>query len=261
MNDRPIHHVSYIVHDIPKAVDQWVDAIGAGPFFHLGEHVEFDEKLLEGEPCVSITPRRRQVGPDLPRADRAPRGHPGARVAPLHRRCRWQQHRPYRLHRRRPCRRERAPGGRRDAQVPEFAPRAFQISFHDAPLLGRAIEVHENTDAINELFALSRSRSEPIAGTASSSVWQEAAASCLRISPAAGGESTGRRRRHSSIAFGVEASIGELQERSSSRRRGGFTPGESRTSAHARTADPDNRDVGSICGGARKNRYAQPFCG
>jgi hypothetical protein len=37
MNHRPIHHVCYIVDDIPKAVDQWVEATGAGPFFHLGE--------------------------------------------------------------------------------------------------------------------------------------------------------------------------------------------------------------------------------
>src|ERR671914_2626797 len=52
MNDRPIHHVCYIVDDIPKAVDQWVEATGAGPFFHLGEHVEFEETLLDGERCV-----------------------------------------------------------------------------------------------------------------------------------------------------------------------------------------------------------------
>jgi hypothetical protein len=52
MNDRPIHHVCYIVDDIPNAVDQCVEATGAGPFFHLGEHVEFEETLLEGEPCV-----------------------------------------------------------------------------------------------------------------------------------------------------------------------------------------------------------------
>jgi catechol 2,3-dioxygenase-like lactoylglutathione lyase family enzyme len=39
LNDRPIHHVCYIVDDLPKAVDQWVEATGAGPFFHLGEHV------------------------------------------------------------------------------------------------------------------------------------------------------------------------------------------------------------------------------
>jgi hypothetical protein len=57
------------------------------------------------------------------------------------------------------------------------------------------------------------------------------------------------------MAFGVEASIGELQERSPRRGRGGFVPRESRASAHARTADPDNRDVGSIGGGAGKNRY------
>src|SRR5215211_5948078 len=52
MNDRPIHHVCYIVDDIPTAVDQWVETTGAGPFFHLGQHVEFEETLLEGEPCV-----------------------------------------------------------------------------------------------------------------------------------------------------------------------------------------------------------------
>jgi hypothetical protein len=35
MNDRPIHHLCYIVDDIPKAVDHWVEATGAGPFFRL----------------------------------------------------------------------------------------------------------------------------------------------------------------------------------------------------------------------------------
>ena len=52
MNYRPMHHVCYIVDDIPTAVAQWVEVAGAGPFFHLGEHVEFDETLLEGEPCL-----------------------------------------------------------------------------------------------------------------------------------------------------------------------------------------------------------------
>jgi catechol 2,3-dioxygenase-like lactoylglutathione lyase family enzyme len=45
MNDRPIHHVCYIVDDIPKAVDQWVEAIGAGPFFHLIELHEVTPEL------------------------------------------------------------------------------------------------------------------------------------------------------------------------------------------------------------------------
>jgi catechol 2,3-dioxygenase-like lactoylglutathione lyase family enzyme len=62
MNDRPIHHVCYIVDDIPKAVDQWVEATGAGPFFHLGQHVEFEETLLEGEPRVFDQPRRSASG-------------------------------------------------------------------------------------------------------------------------------------------------------------------------------------------------------
>src|SRR5215208_4808668 len=52
MNHRRIHHVCYIVDDIPKAVHQWVATTGAGPFFHLGQHVEFEETQLDGEPCV-----------------------------------------------------------------------------------------------------------------------------------------------------------------------------------------------------------------
>jgi hypothetical protein len=36
MNDRPIHHVCYIVGDLPKAVDQWVEATGADGFSVAG---------------------------------------------------------------------------------------------------------------------------------------------------------------------------------------------------------------------------------
>jgi catechol 2,3-dioxygenase-like lactoylglutathione lyase family enzyme len=49
---RLLHHVCYVVDDIPTAVDRWVEATGAGPFLHLGDHVTFEETLLEGEPCV-----------------------------------------------------------------------------------------------------------------------------------------------------------------------------------------------------------------
>jgi catechol 2,3-dioxygenase-like lactoylglutathione lyase family enzyme len=52
MHHRPLHHVCYVVDDIAMAVDRWVETTGAGPFFHLGEHVAFEETLLEGEPCV-----------------------------------------------------------------------------------------------------------------------------------------------------------------------------------------------------------------
>jgi hypothetical protein len=37
LNDRPIHHVCYIVDDMPKAVDQWVEVTGAtGSALRLG---------------------------------------------------------------------------------------------------------------------------------------------------------------------------------------------------------------------------------
>lgn len=49
---RPIHHINYLVEDIPAAVDQWVATTGAGPFFWLGEDIEFDESEFRGEPCL-----------------------------------------------------------------------------------------------------------------------------------------------------------------------------------------------------------------
>ena len=147
MNDRPIHHVCYIVDDIPKAVHQWVATTGAGPFFHLGQHVEFEETQLDGEPCVfdhasaigSWGPifvelmQLHEVTPAL--ASRVHRGHI-AYVVDL----------------------PAAESERLEAAgMPKFLhlrQGPIQIAMHEAPLLGHAIEVHENTDAIRELFAL-----------------------------------------------------------------------------------------------------------
>lgn len=49
---RPIQHVCYIVEDIPRAVERWVACFGAGPFFWLGRHIQFDETSYRGGPCV-----------------------------------------------------------------------------------------------------------------------------------------------------------------------------------------------------------------
>jgi hypothetical protein len=49
---RGVHHVNYLVEDIPAAVDRWVEVFGAGPFFWLGERIEFDECNFRGESCV-----------------------------------------------------------------------------------------------------------------------------------------------------------------------------------------------------------------
>jgi len=46
-----IHHVGYVVEDIPRAVDWAVSALGAGPFFEI-EHLEFDEVTYNGEPAA-----------------------------------------------------------------------------------------------------------------------------------------------------------------------------------------------------------------
>jgi catechol 2,3-dioxygenase-like lactoylglutathione lyase family enzyme len=46
-----IHHVGYVVEDIPAAVEWAVSTLGAGPFF-LIEHLGFDEVTYRGEPAL-----------------------------------------------------------------------------------------------------------------------------------------------------------------------------------------------------------------
>jgi len=155
MNDRPIHHVCYIVDDIPKAVDQWVETTGAGPFFHLGEHIEFDEMLLEGEPCTFDHSSAigkwgpiflelielHEVTPEL-ESRYYTGGAGGSNIA----------HIAYLVD---------DPAAESDRLEAAGMSKFFylrqgpvQISVHDAPLLGHAIEVLENTDEINGLFGL-----------------------------------------------------------------------------------------------------------
>jgi catechol 2,3-dioxygenase-like lactoylglutathione lyase family enzyme len=46
-----IHHIGYVVEDIPRAVDWAVSTLGAGPFFAI-EHLEFDEVTYDGAPAA-----------------------------------------------------------------------------------------------------------------------------------------------------------------------------------------------------------------
>jgi catechol 2,3-dioxygenase-like lactoylglutathione lyase family enzyme len=51
VNRPPVHHVGYVVDDIPAAVDWAVSALGAGPFF-LIDHLPFDSVTFQGEPAA-----------------------------------------------------------------------------------------------------------------------------------------------------------------------------------------------------------------
>jgi catechol 2,3-dioxygenase-like lactoylglutathione lyase family enzyme len=46
-----IHHVGYVVPDLPRAIEWWTRTLGAGPFVVL-EHIPFDEVTYEGSPAV-----------------------------------------------------------------------------------------------------------------------------------------------------------------------------------------------------------------
>jgi hypothetical protein len=48
---RPIRHVGFNVPDLPAAIDTWVSAYGAGPFY-VNEHVAYDESTSNGTPVA-----------------------------------------------------------------------------------------------------------------------------------------------------------------------------------------------------------------
>ena len=153
IHERPLHHVCYVVEDIPTAVDRWVEATGAGPFFHLGDHVAFEETLLEGEPCVfdhaSAIGRwgpiflelmqLHEVTPELEARIHRDGGSAISHIAYVVDDAAAESER------------------LEAAGMPKFLhlrQGPIQIAMHDAPLLGHAIEVHQNTEVIHELFAL-----------------------------------------------------------------------------------------------------------
>ena len=154
MIDRPIHHVCYVVDDIPKAIDQWVELTGAGPFFNLGEHVEFEETLLEGEPCAFDhgsaigkwgpifleLMQLHELTPELESRYYTGRAGGGniAHVAYLADD---------------PAAESERLQAAAMAKFLQLRQGPVQISVHDAPLLGHAIEVLPNSDEVNGLFA------------------------------------------------------------------------------------------------------------
>jgi catechol 2,3-dioxygenase-like lactoylglutathione lyase family enzyme len=46
-----IHHIGYVVDDLPSAAERFAGTFGAGPFLGL-EHIVFDEVTFQGEPAV-----------------------------------------------------------------------------------------------------------------------------------------------------------------------------------------------------------------
>ena len=155
MNDRPIHHVCYIVDDIPEAVDQWSRRPAPAPSSTWASTSSSRRRCWRESPACSITPRRfgkwgriflelielHEVTPEL-ESRFYTGGAGGSNIA----------HIGYIVDDA-AAERERLEA----AGMPKFLhlrQGPIQISLHDAPLLGHAIEVHENTDAINGLFAL-----------------------------------------------------------------------------------------------------------
>lgn len=47
----PVHHIGYVVEDLPAGVERFAAAFGAGPFFAM-EHLAFDEVTYRDGPAV-----------------------------------------------------------------------------------------------------------------------------------------------------------------------------------------------------------------
>jgi hypothetical protein len=51
VSSRPVHHIGFHVPDLRAAIDSWVSAYGAGPFY-VNAHVVYDECTSSGAPAV-----------------------------------------------------------------------------------------------------------------------------------------------------------------------------------------------------------------
>ena len=63
MNDRPIHHVCYIVDDIPNAVDQWSRRPAPAPSFTWASTSSSKRRCCRESLACSTPPRRSASGP------------------------------------------------------------------------------------------------------------------------------------------------------------------------------------------------------
>jgi catechol 2,3-dioxygenase-like lactoylglutathione lyase family enzyme len=159
---RPVQHVCYIVNDIPAAVERWVEGFGAGPFYWLGRHIEFDELYYRHGDCVfdhsSVIGRWGNILVELSELhdvrpasfDAAFRGRArdGGGVAHVSYIVDDAAAESARLER---------------IGMPEFF-RARQgpiaITFHESPELGHAIEIHQHGEVIDGMFAAIRAGAE-----------------------------------------------------------------------------------------------------
>jgi hypothetical protein len=147
---RPVSHVSYEVHDLGHAVDFWATTFGAGPFFVL-EHVAFDEVRYLDEPAVlDHSAAFGQWGPVAVELQQIYDVQPGGLAAKVASRGPRVNHVAY-----------ISPDVAADsAQLEhEGMPRFLfaklgpvEVTFHDAPMLGHAIEIHKESDHIHAFF-------------------------------------------------------------------------------------------------------------
>lgn len=153
----PISHISYQVQDIPSAVDTWVEVFGAGPFFLL-EHIaferveHFDDLHPRGAPAVwdhsaafgqwgPIAVELQQIHTIAPTRTLGPK-IVGRGTAPNH--VAYIAEDP-----------EGESARLQGLGLPKFLFATFgpvEITFHDVPMFGHAIEVHRKCDFIVSFF-------------------------------------------------------------------------------------------------------------
>jgi len=148
----PIVHLGYVVEDIPKAVAMWTRSVGAGPFL-MFEHVQCDIVEHEGGPGVfdhsaafgqwgSIAVELQQIHKLDPLAMLAPRlMEPSNRLTHVAYVAPNPEQESARLER---------------VGAPKFlhlTTGPVEVTYHDAPWLGHAIEIHRDSDFLRGFIA------------------------------------------------------------------------------------------------------------
>ena len=161
---RPIHHIGYVVDDIPTAIDEW-QQFGVGPFVVV-QRIEFEELHHAGEPCVfdhtAAFALYGGIGLELQQIfDAQPAavahglgvGRSGNHVNHLAWACPDPQAASERLV---------------EAGLPQFlyaATGGIPVRQHYAPFLNHAIEIHGDSEAMHGMWEMIRSITEGWDGT------------------------------------------------------------------------------------------------
>lgn len=143
----PVSHYSYVVDDMREGVEFWASKMKAGPFYLL-DNIEFEQVLFEGEPATfEHSAAFGQWGPIVVELQQLHGAKPAALLEKLDRPV---NHFAY------VCPDAPAASERLAAEgFPLYMQASFgpiDVRFHDHPVLGHSIELHQGSEFLDDFF-------------------------------------------------------------------------------------------------------------